>query len=90
VTSFNPRQPNPPSPHILSLGELLVYSVMTNRNRQCYDEVIERVKKSRHLIRDAIAKDLRTPKFKMQVIKDKRRKEILKQIEKLIKEYGDE
>lgn len=38
-------------------------------------------------IKNAIQKDLRTPKYKMQVQKDRRRKVIIKEIKKLIMEY---
>lgn len=41
------------------------------------------------LIKNAIQKDLRTPKYKLQVQKDRKRKIILKQIEKLMEEYAD-
>lgn len=46
--------------------------------------------KKKHPVKNGIAKALRTPQYKMQVAKDRRRKEILKQVEKLIREYGDE
>ena len=44
-------------------------------------------KKKRSMIKNGIVKDLRSPKYKMQVQKDSKRSKLEKIIERLIKDY---